>query len=127
MICVIPRVKFSPTSAGGLCAIYADSVVFTVTKADGSKITSCIVTGFDTTCNVSLNADGCGCRDTSGGNIVIDYSVTAVRADHEGVHWECQPQCLDVAGIPGVLSPPNTTECFQTIFGEYKPILFYVA
>ena len=114
--CVIPRAPVSP-KPGGLCDIYVDSVVFKLTKADGTKSTACMVPNFDTTCDGRLNADGCGCRDTSGGNIVIDYNVTAIRASHEGAHWECVPQCFNASGT--ILSPPNTPECSQTQFGEY--------
>lgn len=103
---------------GGLCDIYTDSVVFQLTKADGSKSVACRVTGIDTTCDGSANAGGCGCREISGGNIVIDYNITAVKADHEGARWECAPQCYDAAGIPSVLLPPNTTECFNTKFSK---------
>ena len=117
--CVIPQAKFS-AKPGGLCDIYSDSVVFQLTKADGTKTTVCTVIGFDTACDGSVNADGCGCREISGGNIVIDYNITAVKADHEGARWECEPQCYDANGIPSVLSPPNTTECLNTIFGKWK-------
>ena len=115
--CVIPQAKFS-ANPSGLCDTYVDSVVFYLTKAGATKSTACTVTGFDTTCDGSVNADGCGCREISGGNVVIDYNITAVKADHEGAHWECEPQCYDASTNPSVLSPPNTTECFNTIFGK---------
>ena len=119
MRCVIPKSKFS---AGGSCVTYVDSVVFKLTKADGSTSAPCTVFKFDTTCDGSLNADGCGCLDTSGGNIVIDYNVTAVKAEHEGAHWECEPQCYDASGVLGPLSSPNTAGCFNTKFGKYMDV-----
>ena len=122
--CVIPRAKFSAKPSGGLCDIYADTVVFTLNKSGVNPSTACMVTGFDTTCDGSVNVDGCGCREISGGNIVVDYNITAVLADHEGAHWECVPQCLDSAGYPVLLSP-NTTECFNTVFSECNSFRHY--
>ena len=115
--CVIPQAKFNDTPTG-LCNIYSDSVVFQLTKADGSKTVACTVFDFDTTCDGSATTDGWGCREISGGNIVIDYNITAVKADHEGARWECEPQCYDSTGSSLVLSPPNTNECFNTTFGK---------
>ena len=119
-MCVIPRSKFNRTSSGGRCGNYTDTVTFTLTKASESvKKVACRVTNFDTTCNGSVNVDGCGCREISGGNIVIDYNVPAARASHEGAHWECEPQCYDVDSESPVLIPPNTTECFYTNIRKY--------
>ena len=118
LVCVIPRSKFSRTSDDGLCAHYGDSVSFKIIKGNKSR-SACLIVGFDTTCNGSVNVDGCGCREISGGNIVIDYNITAVRAAHEGVHWVCEPQCQDVNAVNPVLTPPNTTECFYTKFRKY--------
>ena len=115
--CVIPRAKFSAKSSGGLCDIYSDTVVFTLIKADGTYST-CTVTKFDTTCNAAINTQGCGCREISGGNIVIDYSITANSGEHKGGNVECQPQCLDAGGLPTILLSPNTSECSEIKFGK---------
>ena len=119
LVCVIPRSKFRFKTSGGRCAVYGDSVEFMVTQADGTKSTACTVSRFDNTCDGSVNVDGCGCREISGGNIVIDYNVRFDRASLEGAHWECEPQCLDGLGKAVVLKPPNTTDCFDTNFRKY--------
>ena len=53
----------------------------------------------DNVCNGTVNGGGCGCREKSGGNMIIDYNITAVRADHEGVAWSCEPLCYDGHGF----------------------------
>ena len=118
--CIVPKSKFNDES----CDIFADTVSFKITPVGGSKSTACAVINIYTVCDGTLNSDQCGCRKngSTGSSIVIDYNITAVKADHEGALWECQPQCLNSFGLPEVLSPPNSTACFSASFGEYKAI-----
>ena len=86
--------------------------MFTLSKADGNY-SRCTVTKFDTTCDASLNADGCGCREISGGTIIIDYNITAVRADHQGAQIKCEPQCLSSNGLATILTASTAKDCFN--------------
>ena len=114
--CVIPVVKLKQKPSGG-CDLSGDSVVFTFTKRDGSYVT-CPVTEMNTTCNATLNSDGCGCRERNEERYIVDYNITAVMPQHDGGHVNCQPQCLNGRGEAKVLSPPNEPECSSIHFGE---------
>ena len=74
--CVIPVVKLTK-KPNGVCDIVSDTVVFQLTTVKGSYLT-CAVSKINTTCNGTLNNDGCGCRERNEERYIVDYNITAV-------------------------------------------------
>ena len=114
--CVIPVVKLTQ-KPNGVCDLVSDTVVFHLVTVKGPYL-KCTVSEMNTTCNGTLNDDGCGCRERNEERYIVDYNITAAMPKRGGGHVICRPQCLNAMGDPTVLSPPNEPECSSIHFGE---------
>ena len=113
--CAITEARFTSPAP---CVYRNDIVQFEMTEANGVKSVECTVHSLDTVCNGIPNSDGCACTEKTGGKIILQYNITAVKADHEGARWRCLLQCFEADTTTRPLTQSNTTECFYTMFGE---------